>query len=104
MTIYKKIVIPAASVVSVGLVCGFCGRVMEDLSEGIQVVTSNYTKVAVRGSALKWMCNICKDQNRYAALDGNQLVCPNNQNITEDQIRKEWNNRVFSEYRRSLWK
>jgi len=92
---YNKIIFDKDNKVNLGFQCQFCSRIFDNLDEVEQVI--------VKPNKPKWRCNICKDQNRYATVDG--LVLVNlNLSLTKEQIQKEWNNRIVNEYRRELWK
>lgn len=81
----------------IGFKCSFCNRIYDDFEMVIQVVVVKRKK-----KSLCWMCNICKNQERYITMNKEHIYKSNT--INKDYIIYESDRLVFNRYRKSIWK
>jgi len=83
-----------------GYICSFCNRIFEKLDSINQVVVAPSSE-SINSYKMKWMCDICSDQGRYVTFDG-FIVLSESTKITQEQVHKEWGNRIYSRYRKEV--
>lgn len=83
----------------IGIKCDFCESIISDFDDVKQVVVRKKGK---KTNYLVWRCINCHENNINITLDGKLLYV--GKGISKDRIFKEWNSRIFNDYRRSIWR